>query len=150
MNPQSDQTVALESAALASGSSQSGPVLQAFRDFCDRYDRGEPIDPEAYCQEFPSIRGQLANMIYASLFLEENPSLLGDESNVPEIPALEPGKFPKYFPTIGQNFLGFRLLEELGQGSFAKVFLAEEVEVSNRAVAVKIAQKGRAEAGILG
>jgi serine/threonine protein kinase/Flp pilus assembly protein TadD len=43
------------------------------------------------------------------------------------------------FPAVGSEFQGFRLLEELGQGAFGKVFLAQQGELANRWVALKIA-----------
>src|SRR5262249_28720300 len=40
---------------------------------------------------------------------------------------------------------GFRLVEELGRGSFARVFLAEERQLANRRVALKVARTGSRE-----
>jgi len=42
------------------------------------------------------------------------------------------------FPQIGDGIAGFRLLSELGRGSFGRVFLAEESLLANRLVALKI------------
>ncbi len=45
------------------------------------------------------------------------------------------------FPEAGQEFMGFRLLQELGRGAFARVFLARQGNLANRLVALKIAPR---------
>jgi hypothetical protein len=42
------------------------------------------------------------------------------------------------FPTIGSRFLQFKLLEELGRGSFARVYLARQDELAGRRVVLKV------------
>lgn len=39
---------------------------------------------------------------------------------------------------VGERFLGFRLIRELGHGAFARVFLAEQDDLADRRVALKI------------
>src|SRR5690242_5891816 len=41
-------------------------------------------------------------------------------------------------PEVGETFLGFRLVGELGRGSFARVFLAEQEVLAGRQVALKV------------
>ena len=41
-------------------------------------------------------------------------------------------------PEIGGEFLGFRLLAELGRGAFGRVFLAEQADLAGRPVALKV------------
>lgn len=41
-------------------------------------------------------------------------------------------------PEAGADFLGFRLIAVLGQGAFARVFLAQEGKLANRFVALKV------------
>jgi serine/threonine protein kinase/Tfp pilus assembly protein PilF len=41
-------------------------------------------------------------------------------------------------PEVGTEFLGFRLRAELGEGAFAKVFLAQQGDLANRAVVLKV------------
>jgi serine/threonine protein kinase/Tfp pilus assembly protein PilF len=43
-----------------------------------------------------------------------------------------------HMPEVGSDFAGFRLIEELGRGAFGSVFLAEQVNLANRRVALKI------------
>jgi tetratricopeptide (TPR) repeat protein len=42
-------------------------------------------------------------------------------------------------PGVGDEFLGFRLRAELGRGAFARVYLAQQGELANRPVVVKVA-----------
>src|SRR5262249_43923372 len=41
-------------------------------------------------------------------------------------------------PDMGTDFLGFRLVTELGRGSFSRVYLAQQGELANRLVALKV------------
>src|SRR5262249_7179246 len=41
-------------------------------------------------------------------------------------------------PGAGDDFLGFRLLEELGRGAFGRVFLARQGDLADRQVVLKI------------
>lgn len=42
-------------------------------------------------------------------------------------------------PEVGDELLGFRLVAELGRGAFGRVYLAEQGDLANRLVALKIA-----------
>jgi serine/threonine protein kinase/Flp pilus assembly protein TadD len=42
-------------------------------------------------------------------------------------------------PKVGDDFLGFSLLAELGKGAFGKVFLAQQGQLAGRLVALKVA-----------
>lgn len=44
-------------------------------------------------------------------------------------------------PEAGDEFLGFRLIAELGRGAFARVFLASQGELADRPVVLKIAAR---------
>jgi serine/threonine protein kinase/Tfp pilus assembly protein PilF len=46
---------------------------------------------------------------------------------------------PGNWPEVGTRFLGFGLLGELGRGAFARVYLAEQGDLANRPVALKVA-----------
>ncbi|MBI1324705.1 protein kinase [bacterium] len=49
------------------------------------------------------------------------------------------------FPEVGDRIEGFQLIEELGTGSFSRVFLAQDVELAGRQVAVKVSHGRCAE-----
>ena len=48
-------------------------------------------------------------------------------------------------PEAGQTIVGFRLVEELGRGAFARVYLAEEQHLADRPVALKVMRTGSRE-----
>ena len=54
------------------------------------------------------------------------------------------------WPRPGQFYAGFQLGRELGQGSFARVYLAREPALGDRPVVVKVTRHGCAEAETLG
>jgi serine/threonine protein kinase/Tfp pilus assembly protein PilF len=56
---------------------------------------------------------------------------------------------PIVFPKLGQAIGGFRLVAELGRGAFARVYLAHEVELGNRPVALKVSKAEGDEPQIL-
>lgn len=49
------------------------------------------------------------------------------------------------FPQALQTIAGFHLVEELGRGSFARVFLAKERNLADRSVALKVSRTGSRE-----
>lgn len=44
-------------------------------------------------------------------------------------------------PEVGESFLGFRLIEQLGKGSFGRVYLARQDDLANRLVALKVSSR---------
>jgi serine/threonine protein kinase/tetratricopeptide (TPR) repeat protein len=44
-------------------------------------------------------------------------------------------------PEVGTEFLGFRLIEVLGQGAFGRVYLARQGDLANRPVALKVSAR---------
>jgi len=53
-------------------------------------------------------------------------------------------------PEVGSDFVGFRLLSELGRGALSQVFLARQGDVANRYVVVKVAPDIAGETQTLG
>lgn len=69
----------------------------------------------------------------------------GLSPSVFSVAAAEPGRLGT-MPEVGETFLGFRLVDELGRGSFARVFLAEQEVLAGRQVALKVTLKPNREA----
>jgi eukaryotic-like serine/threonine-protein kinase len=112
-------------------------IDQAYDDYCRLREAGASPDPDAFCERYPGLQNSLRRLLEAHQFLEDNPQLLAEEK-------------PPAWPAVGDGFLGFELLRELGRGAFARVFLGEEPALGQRKVAVKIAFRGASEAETLG
>jgi serine/threonine protein kinase len=113
-------------------------VLDAALDeYSQRRDAGQRVDVAAFCRKFPNFEHSLFNLLHAQSFLHGEQELL---SLCDQLPVVKEGS----------HFLGFELQEELGRGTFARVFLATEPLMGYRRVAVKIAAKGAYEARTLG
>lgn len=107
----------------------------AYEEFCRRIDAGESISATHFCQKFSRFRGSLGHLLEVHRLLEENPELLASDQS---------------WPPVGSDYLGFRLVRELGRGAFSRVYLARELAVGNRPVAVKVSNGSFDEAGTLG
>ncbi len=96
-----------------------------FEDFRNRSLRGEPIsrtNPEA------DLREQRDSM--ASLFRRRDVLRSITSVSEPSAPTFA-------LPKVGDELFGYRLQAQLGQGAFARVFLAEQSELAGRLVALK-------------
>ena len=60
-------------------------------------------------------------------------------------PRRPPPDAARPLPEVGETIAGFRLVEELGRGSFARVFRAEERQLADRPVAMKVTRTGSRE-----
>ncbi len=109
----------------------------AYDEYCRLLESGDTPDLDAFCQRYPTFQSSLRRVIQAHDYLEAHGHLLEDRETIP-------------WPIAGETFLGFRLLRELGRGSFARVFLAAEPDLGDRLVAVKVSPHGGAEAQTLG
>lgn len=96
-----------------------------FQDFRLRSVRGEPVSRAEYEQKYPEYQDSLGSLFRRQDFLRSVTSV-----SDPISPVLA-------LPKIGDELFGFRLREQLGQGAFARVFLAEQIELAGRQVALK-------------
>jgi serine/threonine protein kinase/tetratricopeptide (TPR) repeat protein len=96
-----------------------------FEDFRQRRRRGEEPSLDEYDERFPEHKDSVARLFRHQDFLR---SITGasDCSG----PALS-------LPAVGDELFGFRLRRELGTGAFARVFLAEQVDLAGRLVVLK-------------
>ena len=107
-----------------------------YEEYCVRQDAGEALDPREFDTRFPAIAAEIRDLIDIHNFVDSSQDLLlGEET------AKEDVEFPRAGETIG----GFRLVEELGRGRLARVFLALERHLADRQVAVKVSRKGSRE-----
>jgi serine/threonine protein kinase/tetratricopeptide (TPR) repeat protein len=58
---------------------------------------------------------------------------------------LRPHPMTVAFPEVGDEFVGFQLREELGRGAFGRVYLAQQGDLANRLVALKVSTQLRHE-----
>jgi serine/threonine protein kinase len=97
---------------------------------------------EDYCQRFVGLGDSLERSIYRQLevrkYLDQHPELLDLESSFD-------------WPIPGETFHIFSILEELGTGALAKVYLCRQMNLAERLVVVKIALGSKVhEADLLG
>jgi serine/threonine protein kinase/Flp pilus assembly protein TadD len=109
----------------------------AYREYRDRLEAGEELDPVAFAARYPACGSALQKLVGAAAFVEDNAELWG-------------GRGPTPWPEPGEAFLGFELVRELGRGSFSRVFLARDVALGGRHVALKVSRLGGTEAATLG
>jgi len=109
----------------------------AYEEYCQRTSAGQLVDAVAFCQRFPALEGSLEQLLLVHRYLQDD-----DWESLPndEVPWPEPG----------ETFQGFELRREVGRGTFARVFLANEPAVGDRQVAVKVSLDGHSEATTLG
>ncbi|HEV3342167.1 MAG TPA: protein kinase [Pirellulales bacterium] len=90
-----------------------------------RWQRGEAWSSDGYRARFPELFDdpQAASQV---------------EFEVERLRLRTMDEFP--FPEVGDDFLGFHLVGELGRGAFGKVYLAEQEGLANRPVALKVSK----------
>jgi eukaryotic-like serine/threonine-protein kinase len=108
-------------------------VALIYEEFCLREEDSEAPDPADYIARFPGLADRLRR-IFDIHDLVGSAKSTGIVS-VPTIP----------LPDAGQTIAGFRLVEELGRGAFARVFRAQEHTLGDRAVALKVSRAGSRE-----
>ena len=110
-------------------------VALIYEEFCLREDDGEKPDPAEYLRRFPDCSAALRRVL-------DIHGLVGHGGNSTyHSQSIEYAPFPKVEETIA----GFRLVEELGRGAFARVFRAEERQLADRPVALKVTRVGSRE-----
>lgn len=80
----------------------------------------------------PGVATDVVNSNFATNLVMTNPHATRPAPSEPVRPQ---------FPKVEDTFLGFHLLSELGTGAFGRVFLAEQVGLANRLVALKVTMR---------
>ncbi|WP_337176860.1 tetratricopeptide repeat protein [Paludisphaera sp.] len=115
-------------------------VALIYEEFCLLEEAGEPPAADAFLGRYPRFAEPLKRVLdIHNLVGNASTSELGGDST-----SLERDDRPR-FPEAGDALAGFRLVEELGRGSFARVFLARETQLADRAVALKVSLRGSRE-----
>ena len=112
-----------------------GLVALLYEEYCLLEESGEPPDPAGFYARFPEAAPLLRKVL-------EIHGLVGSGQTSTLRSRGEPAIA---FPEAGQTIAGFRLVEELGRGAFARVFRAEERQLADRPVALKVARAGSRE-----
>ncbi|HND52506.1 MAG TPA: protein kinase, partial [Pirellulaceae bacterium] len=117
----------------------------AYDDYRAARQRGETVVPAEFCSRYPeACRYELQRLISVHLALvDEHPSWLAEIHE-----QFSGGETP--WPEVGQVWLGFELLSELGRGGLARVYLASELAAGCRQVVLKVTPRETAEAHLLG
>ena len=110
-------------------------VALCYEEFCRREEDGQAPFPAEYDERFPDLSERLRRVF-------DIHEIIGNAAST----ALHlPGPDQTPFPESQQTIAGFYLVEELGRGSFARVFLARERQLADRPVALKVARTGSRE-----
>lgn len=108
----------------------------AYEEYCLMREAGHAVDPDSFVRRFPCVALSLRRQICIHEALSVR-GVLGNPEDLPE------------WPTAGDVIAGFLLMEELGRGSFGRVFRANEISLRERQVVVKLAKHGLHEAQLL-
>jgi serine/threonine protein kinase/tetratricopeptide (TPR) repeat protein len=106
-----------------------------YHEFCRAELEGLTPSRQEFVQRFPAHRERLARL-FGLLDVLDGPA-------GPGLPARSE------LPETGDEIGPYRLLRELGRGSFARVFLAEQADLEDRLVVVKVSARGTAEPHLL-
>jgi serine/threonine protein kinase len=106
----------------------------AYEEFCLRSESGESVDANAFAQRFPTIERSLLRQLEVHQIIGESPACS---------PAF-------VWPKSGKTVFECKVIRELGRGSLARVYLARQLKIGDRLVAVKIGSDVAVEASTLG
>jgi tetratricopeptide (TPR) repeat protein len=117
-------------------------VALVYEEFClHEEDQEKPI-PAEYVARFPQVAAALARVL-------EIHDLVGSGTARTTLSFASSTNGTTTaggaFPEAGQTIAGFYLVEELGRGAFARVFLARERQLADRPVALKVTRRGSRE-----
>ena len=110
-----------------------------YREYCLAELAGAEPDPAAFLARFPGYRSMLERLLALHRHCESSQLRQWSE------PAMEADPLPEVADEIGP----YVLKRELGRGSFARVFLAEQSDLANRHVVVKVATRPTREPWLL-
>ncbi len=95
-------------------------------DFTRRRDQGQVVHLQDYTREFPRHHAQVSATVSLQQAIETVTCRPVDPARLLRL------------PEVGEELFGFRLKAPLGQGAFARVFLAEQADLAGRPVVLKV------------
>ena len=109
----------------------------AYEEYCQLTECGISVAIKEFCDKHPECRSKLRRQIEIHHLIVEHPSLIQECVDTA-------------WPMPGDDVLEFSLLEELGRGSFSRVFRARDNSLGGRQIVLKVCCSGSNEAQILG
>jgi eukaryotic-like serine/threonine-protein kinase len=107
-----------------------------YEEYCLRNEAGETLVPSTFCKKFPTYHQSLQRLIDVHQFLDAHPEVAEEKK--------------WRWPESGDTVLGFKIIQKLGEGAIAKVYLAQQPDLGQRMVVIKISRNGATEAKLLG
>ncbi|MGP0066504.1 MAG: protein kinase domain-containing protein [Isosphaeraceae bacterium] len=115
-------------------------VALIYEEFCLREEDEEGPEPEEFLSRFSRFAGPLRRVLDIHQLVGSGSTATGLLAEAGSI-----GGAAGAFPEAGETIAGFHLVEELGRGAFARVFLARERQLADRPVALKVSRRGSRE-----
>jgi serine/threonine protein kinase len=121
-----------------------------YEEFCQRTEAGEELGA-AFLQQFPDGGEGLRELIGIHAYAGGHSSFLPGLLKLPSalLDHLSESSQSEW-PEPGETVAGFHLLELMGTGGSARVYVAEELALGRRKVVVKVSRVSTAEAHTLG
>src|SRR5271166_382561 len=123
-------------------------VALVYEEFCLLEEAGQAPETADFLARYSALAEPLRRVLdihclIGSATVPNSMSSFG--SSVSLSPAASDPAARVLFPEAGQTIGGFYLVEELGRGAFARVFLARERQLADRPVALKVSRRGSRE-----
>jgi eukaryotic-like serine/threonine-protein kinase len=118
-------------------------VALVYEEFCLKEEDQEHPDPAEFLARFSQVAVPLGRVLEIHELVGSGtvPTTLSCSSSTNGVAATS----GRSFPEAGETIADFVLVEELGRGAFARVFLAKERELADRPVALKVSRRGSRE-----
>lgn len=108
-----------------------------YEDYCQRSAAGAVCRTEEYAGIFPEYDRQIHELLEVHRFFHAS-------GQVPEWLTES-----KVWPLPGDEYLGYEICSELGRGAIGRVYMARELKLGGRIVALKVSPYGHDEANLL-
>jgi serine/threonine protein kinase/Tfp pilus assembly protein PilF len=125
-------------------------VALIYEEFCLREEEGDGVDIVEFLERYEALTEPLRRVLDIHRLIgsatASNSTLFPSSSVSMSVSPLTAGSASHAaFPEAGQTIAGFSLVEELGRGAFGRVFLAQERQLADRLVALKVTRKASRE-----